>query len=119
MKSTPTHSVRVSTIRPSLSSEIAMKVIQTLPVEISLRTLGPQDLQEVLTWIDHLKNWENDATLRSYAKRLNSSDNVYVLRTTGEFRIFFRLEQDQIVLLDLATKATLQAFARTSESARR
>jgi hypothetical protein len=84
-----------------------MNVLLTPPVEIGLRTLGPEDRQEVLAWFDDLKKWETDAWLRSRAKQVNPSDNVYVLKTNGEFRIFFRLEPDRIVLLDLATKATI------------
>jgi hypothetical protein len=84
-----------------------MKVLQTQPVEIALRTLGPEDRQEVHVWLNHLRSWENDAFLRSRAKKVNASDNVYVLKTGGEFRIFFRLEQERIVILDLATKATI------------
>jgi hypothetical protein len=95
-----------------------MKVIQTPPVEIALRTLGNEDRQKVLAWIDHLKNWEADAFTRGRAKRLNSSDNVYVLKTSGGFRIFFRLEPQRIVLLDIATEATLSSFGHNSEPGR-
>jgi hypothetical protein len=95
-----------------------MKVVQTPPVEIALRTLGPEDRQKVLAWFDHLKNWENDAWLRKHAKPVNSSDNVYVLQTSGELRIFFRLEQDRIVLLDLATKATIVGSGHVSDPGR-
>lgn len=91
-------------------------MIQTPPVEIALRTLGAEDRQEVVVWIDHLRNWENNAWLRSHAKQLNSSDNVYVLQTTGDFRIFFRLEQERIVVLDIATKATILSSGQVSES---
>jgi hypothetical protein len=87
-----------------------VNVLQTLPVEIALRTLGLQDRQELLAWFDHLKNWEHDSFLRNCAKQVNSSDNVYVLKAGDDFRIFFRLEQDQIVVLDLATKATILGF---------
>jgi hypothetical protein len=91
-----------------------MNVLQTPPVEIALRTLGPEDQQEVLAWFDHLKNWEHDAFLRNHAKQVNSSDNVYVLKTSGDFRIFFRLEQGRIVILDLATKATIMGSGHVS-----
>ncbi len=96
-----------------------MKVLQTPPVEIALRTLGPQDRQEVLAWFDNLRNWESDSWLRSRAKQVNPSDNVYVLKTGGEFRIFFRLEQDQIVVLDLATKATILGSGHVAGPGRR
>lgn len=96
-----------------------MNVIQTLPVEIALRTLGQEDRQEVLAWIGHLANWENDTWLRKHARLVNSSDDVYLLKTRRDFCIFFRLEADRIVLLDLTTKATLAAFAHASGSDRR
>jgi hypothetical protein len=79
-----------------------------------LRTLGAEDRQEVIAWLDHLRNWDNDASVRSHAKRVNSSDNVYVLKTTGDFRIFFRLEQNRIVILDIATKATILSSGHIS-----
>ena len=84
-----------------------MQVLSTSPVEIALRTLGAEDREEVLAWFENLRNWEKDTVLRSRAQRLSGSDNVYVLKTGGDFRIFFRLESDRLVVLDLATKATI------------
>jgi hypothetical protein len=95
-----------------------MKLLQTTPVEIALRTLGPQDRQEVLAWVNHLKNWENDPSLRSQAKQIDPSDNVYVLKASGDLRIFFRLEADRIVLLDLATRATILGSGQASGAGR-
>jgi hypothetical protein len=95
-----------------------MQVLQTPPVEIALRTLGSEDRQEVLAWFDHLRNWEHDAFLRNNAKQVNSSDNVYVLKASGDFRIFFLLEQDRIVILDLATKATILGSGQVSAPGR-
>jgi len=95
-----------------------MNVILTQPVEIALRTLGPEDREKVVAWFDHLKNWENDSLLRSQAKRVNSADNVYVLKTGGDVRIFFRLEQDRIAILDIATKATILSSGHVPEPGR-
>jgi hypothetical protein len=91
-----------------------MNVIQTPPVEMALRTLGDEDRQTLLTWIDHLGRWENDQIVRQRSQRLPSTENVYVLKTNGDFRIFFRLEKDRIVILDIATKATLLSFGPVS-----
>ena len=92
-----------------------MNVIQTQPVEIALRTLGEEDRQKVVAWLDHLKNWENDAFVRGQAKQVGPDDRVFVLNTSTDFVIFFRLEKDRIVLLDVATKATLLSFGRVAE----
>jgi mRNA-degrading endonuclease RelE of RelBE toxin-antitoxin system len=95
-----------------------MNVIQTPPVEIALRTLGDEDRQRVSAWFDHLGNWEKDAYVREHSQKLNSAENVYVLKTSGDIRIFFRLEQDRIVILDIATKATILSSGHVSEAGR-
>jgi hypothetical protein len=43
---------------------------------------------------------------------------VYVLKAGPVMRIFFRLEKDDIVILDLATKATILKFAPLAEPGR-
>ena len=53
-----------------------MKVIQTPPVEIALRTLGGEDQQRLGAWCDHLKNWEKDPFVRERSQELPSNDNV-------------------------------------------
>ncbi len=93
-----------------------MNVIQTPPVGIALRTLGDEDRQKVVAWIDHLKNWENDPVVRNHAQKVNSSENVYVLRASSDLRIFFRLEPGRIVLLDITTKEVILRFGHVSES---
>ena len=89
-----------------------MNVVLTQPVEIALRTLGPEERRQVSAWLDHLKNWENDPFVREHSHKLESAEGVYVLRTSSDFRIFFELHEDQIVVLDIATKATLMKFGR-------
>ncbi len=98
--------------RPGLG--IHMNVIQTPPVEIALRTLGDEDRRRVLAWFDHLANWENDPVVQARSQKLPSTDNVYVLKTSSEFRIFFRIEKDRIVILDIATKATILSSGHIS-----
>lgn len=51
------------------------------------------------------------------AQRVNSSDNVYVLRASSDLRIFFRLEADRIVILDITTKELILKFGHVSEPA--
>ncbi len=92
-----------------------MNVILTEPVEISLRTLGEEGRRIVGAWFDHLKNWETDEYVRSHSHQLDSNDNVYVLKTSTDIRIFFRLKKPDIVVLDIARKATIMGVGRVSE----
>jgi len=84
-----------------------MNVIQTPPVEIALRTLDDEDRRRVWAWFEHLTNWEKDQFVREHSQKLNSADDIYVLRTSGDLRIFFRLEKDRIIILDIARKAAI------------
>jgi mRNA-degrading endonuclease RelE of RelBE toxin-antitoxin system len=84
-----------------------MKVIILQPVKIALRTLSDKERRQVFAWIDHLKNWENDKTVQNNSHQLEDFDNVYVLRTTSDIRIFFKLQEDQITVLDIAMKSTI------------
>jgi hypothetical protein len=95
-----------------------MKVVESLPVEIALRTLGDQDRQRVEAWFDHLRSWENDPFIRQQSQKLTSGEDVYVLKATSDLRIFFKLEADRIVLLDLATRGTILMFGQMSGTGR-
>ncbi len=92
-----------------------MNVVLSQPVEIALRALGEEDRRNVSAWLDHLKNWENDRFVRRHAHPLTSADGVYVLRTSTDLRIFFSLQPDQIVVLDIARKATIMRFRPLAE----
>jgi hypothetical protein len=52
------------------------------------------------------------------AHKLESSEGVYVLRTSTDLRIFFSLHQDQIVVLDIARKGTIMSFGPLAEQSR-
>ncbi len=99
-----------------LSWAIVMKVVQTAPVEIALRTLGEDERRKVRAWLDHLANWEKDPFVREHSQQLNPPDNVYVLKTSSDLRIFFSLEEDRIVVLDIATKATILSSGHIAET---
>jgi hypothetical protein len=92
-----------------------MNVILTQPVEFALRTLGEEDRRRVTAWFDHLKNWENDSFVRARSHKLELPGNVYVLQTSTDFRIFFTFAKDEIVVLDVASRATLQSFGQVAE----
>ena len=91
-----------------------MKIVQTPPVEIAIRTLSQEDRRRVWAWFNHLANWENDSFVREHSRRLPSSSNVYVLSTSNDdFRIFFRLEDDRIEILDIATRSAIMTSGQS------
>ena len=77
------------------------------------------DRRRVVSWFDHLANWENDEFVRSRSYRLPSGENLYVLHATPDFRIFFTLDEGRIVVLDLARKDTLEKFGQPSGQPRK
>jgi mRNA-degrading endonuclease RelE of RelBE toxin-antitoxin system len=86
-----------------------MRVLQTPAVEAALRTLSAEDRRQVLASFDQLVEWENDAGLRAHVKQVNPSDNMYVLKMNGEFRILFRPDHDQIVIVELIVNSEFPA----------
>ena len=91
-----------------------MKVVETPPVEIAIRTLSDEDRRRVWALFDHLKNWENDAHVRQSSERLASASDVYLLKTSNDIRIFFTLKDDRIEILDIATRAGIMSSAHSS-----
>jgi hypothetical protein len=95
-----------------------MKVVLTHPVEIGLRTLSDEDRLNVMAWLDHLKDWETDEVVRERSYKLFPDEDAYVLHAGPRHRVFFRLQQDQIEVLDLATKETLLKFKQVAAPAK-
>ena len=84
-----------------------MNVSQLPPVEIAIRTLNDDERRRVFAWFGHLRNWEKDSQVRKNSHRLNGADDVYVLKTSDDMMIFFRLEGDHITILDIAKRSTI------------
>ncbi len=78
-----------------------MKVIVPASVTAAIKTLSAEESRKVLSWFDHLKNWENDGHLRSVSKAMIYKD-TYVLNTSDDIRIFFTLDAKKktITILD-------------------
>ena len=62
-------------------------------VEIQMRNTNDYDRKRIGWWIDYLKKWDTDPSVRKYAKKLEM-DDVYMLVTNSDFRIFFALKED-------------------------
>jgi len=93
-----------------------MKVIRTAAVDAALRTLDADERRKVISWFDHLGNWEHDEHLRKMAKATIDSD-TYALNTSDDMRIFFKLNEGEreIVIVDLARPSRFAAAGVTLE----
>ena len=97
-----------------------MNLILSDAAEIALRTLGDEDRRKVFAWFDYLRNWESDPFVRDRSRRLNGTgaEDLRVLRTSTDLRVFFVLRPDQIEVVDIARRETLEKVSRASQPAR-
>src|SRR4051794_11057343 len=87
-----------------------MKKVQYAPaVELSMRSLDPDGVRRVHAWFDYLKRWDEDEVVRENSLLLPGYEGVYVLRTTTDIRIFFRIDGDTITILDIAKQSAILA----------
>lgn len=86
-----------------------MDLILNHAAEIALRTLGDEDRRRVHVWLGYLKNWEEDKDVRSRSRKLDVPDleDVYVLTTSSDLRLFFILRPSQIEVIDIARRDAL------------
>ncbi|MBP3955268.1 hypothetical protein J8F10_08240 [Gemmata sp. G18] len=93
-----------------------MKVTKTADVDAALRTLDVDERRKVISWFDHLGNWENDEHLREMARATIYKD-TYFLNTSDDMRIFFTLSEAnrEIVIMDLAKPSRLKIAGAASE----
>ncbi len=87
------------------------KVVTTPEVDIALRMLGADDVRRIHAWFDHLANWDGDPFVRDNSPVLPGVPDTRVFRTSSDTRIFFKLEGETIVVLDIATKQAILAAA--------
>jgi hypothetical protein len=85
------------------NGDTAMKVTRQRSVDAAIRTLDESEQPKVFQWLRHLENWENDEHVRRMAK-LTPYKDVYVLDTSDDLRIFFKLDvsKQEISVIDLA-----------------
>ncbi len=74
-----------------------------------MRTLDPDGVRRVHAWFDYLKQWDTDEVVRKNSRPLEGMPGVYILLTTTDIRIFFRVDDFKITVLDVAKKATILA----------
>ncbi|MBI1916418.1 MAG: hypothetical protein HYS12_17045 [Planctomycetes bacterium] len=94
-----------------------MQVMLSERVKTALNTLSRDDRERVHTWFDYLRNWEEDAFVRSQSVMLNvQGQSMYMFRTSTEVRIFYTvdLQSKTVTVIDLATKDTILSFGGVS-----
>jgi mRNA-degrading endonuclease RelE of RelBE toxin-antitoxin system len=93
-----------------------MKVIVPASVVAAIKTLGAEESRKVLSWLDHLQDWENDAHLRGSSKAM-SYENTYVLNTSDDMRIFFTLDvkKKTITIVDISKPSRFHTAEAQSE----
>ena len=85
-----------------------MKKVDLAPdVEIAMRTLDPDGVRRVHAWFSYLERWDTDEVVRKNSEQLQGIPDVYVMRTTTDIRIFFRIDGDTVTVLDVAKKAAI------------
>jgi hypothetical protein len=83
------------------------KVVLAPDVEIAMRTLDPDGARRVQAWFTYLERWDTDEAVRENSTPLKDLPGVYVMRTTTDIRIFFRIDGDTVTVLDVAKKAAI------------
>ncbi len=83
------------------------KVVITPAVEIAMRTLDPDGVRRVQSWFSYLERWDTDETVRKNSVPLEELPGVYMMRTSTDIRIFFRIDGDTVTILDIAKKAAI------------
>jgi mRNA-degrading endonuclease RelE of RelBE toxin-antitoxin system len=93
-----------------------MKVSKQRSVDAAIRTLSDEDRRKVFAWLGHLENWENDEQVRKMSKR-TSYQNAYVLNTSDDIRIFFKLDlqNNEISIIDIAKPSRFENVPVASE----
>ncbi len=78
------------------------KVVISPAVEIATQSLNPDGVRRMHAWFDYLQRWDEDEVVRRNSVLLDSVPGVYVMRTTTDIRIFFRIDGDIVTVLDIA-----------------
>ena len=84
-----------------------MKVVLAPDAEIAMRMLDPDGARRVQAWFSYLERWDTDEVVRRNSPQLPEMPGVYVMLTTTDISIFFRVDGDTVTVLDVAKKAAL------------
>ena len=70
----------------------------------------------MFAWLQHLENWVKDKQVQKMSKPATDKD-IYVLNTSDDFRIFFKLDvpKGEISVLDIAKPSRFKTVPAASE----
>jgi mRNA-degrading endonuclease RelE of RelBE toxin-antitoxin system len=93
-----------------------MKISKSRSVEAAIRTLDEEERRKVVAWLAQLANWESDEHIRKMSKP-TGHENVHVLNTSDDLRIFFELDskKNEISVLDIARPSRFENIPVTPE----
>jgi len=83
-------------------------------VQFALRGLDQDGIRRVHAWFTYLERWDTDPVVRANSVPLPGHKDVFVLRTTTDIRVIFRIDEDKITILDVANKPTIYASGGVS-----
>jgi hypothetical protein len=90
------------------------KVILAPDVQIAMRTLDPDGVRRLHAWFSYLERWDTDEAVQKNSVQLKEMPGVYLMRTTTDIRIFFRIDGDTVTVLDVAKKAAILTSGQIS-----
>jgi mRNA-degrading endonuclease RelE of RelBE toxin-antitoxin system len=89
-----------------------MELVLSERVKVQLLILSDDERKRVQTWIDYLRNWEEDSFVQAHSVPLTvQGKSVYLFRTTTELRIFYTvdLQTKTVHVIDLTSRDTILA----------
>ena len=94
-----------------------MEVVLSERVKTKLLISSHDERERVQTWIDYLRNWEEDEFVQAHSVPLTVQGKpMYLFRTTTELRIFYTvdLQSKTVYVIDIATKDTILSSGSVS-----
>ena len=89
-------------------------VVLSPEVDIAMRTLDTDGVRRMHAWFSYLERWDTDEFVRRNTQQLPELPGVYVMRTTTDLRIFFRIDGNTVTVLDVAKKAAILTSGHVS-----
>ena len=76
--------------------------------QIALRSLHPQDRDQIAKWIDLLDGLSQDEYVRLQAKPISSDKDLYLMRVTPNLRLIFKSNGNDREIIDVVAHDRLE-----------
>ena len=91
-------------------AEESLNLELTEHATIAYTALGAEDRRLVDAWFDHLRNWRHDDFIRSKSRRLKPDEETYVLQTSSDIIIAFKIAGTRVIVFSIFRKEALRKF---------